>query len=67
MLSEGGLHAVRGEKYGTRGLEQSIEELVEGWALRPLGVAWQALRGVQLVAAVVLAAGIGDFQRFADT
>jgi transposase len=45
-------------------LEQDIEDLVEQWLLKPLVVAFQALRGVQLVAAVVMAAEIGDYSRF---
>jgi transposase len=45
-------------------LTRDIEELVERWALGPLVKAFQALRGVQLVTAAVLAAEIGDFARF---
>jgi len=45
-------------------LTKDIEELVEQWALGPLVKAFQALRGVQLVTAVTLAAEIGDFTRF---
>jgi transposase len=45
-------------------LTRDIEELVERWALGPLVKALQALRGVQLVTAAVLAAEIGDFARF---
>lgn len=56
-------------------LDDSIEELVEKWALRPLVVAFQAARGPlaacrqatsgRLTSAVILAAEIGDFARFA--
>lgn len=45
-------------------LTKDIAELVETWALGPLTTALQALRGVQLVTAVTLAAEIGDFARF---
>jgi transposase len=45
-------------------LTQDIGELVERWALGPLVCGLQALRGVDLVTAVVLAAEIGDFKRF---
>jgi transposase len=44
-------------------LTRDIEELVEQWTLGPLV---QALRGVQLVTAAVLAAEIGDFGRFSN-
>ncbi len=46
-------------------LEKDIEELVETWSLAPLVRALQALRGVRLITAVILAAEIGDFTRFA--
>ncbi|HEY5313790.1 MAG TPA: IS110 family transposase [Pirellulales bacterium] len=46
-------------------LTKDIGELVETWTLGPLTTALQALRGVQLVTAVTLAAEIGDFARFA--
>jgi transposase len=45
-------------------LTADIGELVESWALAPLVRGLQALRGVDLVTAVVLAAEIGDFKRF---
>jgi transposase len=45
-------------------LTQEIERLMQAWSRRPLAIALQALRGVQLVTAVTLAAEIGDFQRF---
>jgi transposase len=45
-------------------LTKDIAELVEQWSLKPLVRALMGLRGVQLVSAVVLAAEVGDFQRF---
>jgi transposase len=45
-------------------LTRDIEELVEHWVLGPLVKALQALRGVRLITAAVLAAEIGDFARF---
>jgi transposase len=47
-------------------LTQDIVELVESWSLRPLVKALQALRGVQVITAVILAAELGDFTRFAS-
>jgi transposase len=47
-------------------LTKDIVELIESWSLRPLVKALQALRGVQVVTAVVLAAELGDFARFAS-
>lgn len=46
-------------------LEDHIKDLVETSHLAPLVRALQALRGVQLITAVILAAEIGDFARFA--
>lgn len=45
-------------------LTKSIEQLVESWELKPVVRALQALRGVGLVSAVVLAAEIENFARF---
>ncbi len=47
-------------------LTKDIVELVESWSLRPLVKALQALRGVQVITAVILAAELGDFARFAS-
>jgi transposase len=46
-------------------LTQSIVELVEQWDRRPFVKALQALRGVNVISAVVLAAELGDIARFA--
>jgi transposase len=46
-------------------LTRDIAELVETTALAPLIKALQALRGVQLVTAVTIAAELGDLKRFA--
>jgi transposase len=43
---------------------ESIVELVESWSLRPLVKALQALRGVNVLTATVLAAELGDLARF---
>jgi transposase len=45
-------------------LDEEIEELVATWALAPLVRALQALRGVRLLTAVIVAAEIGNFARF---
>ncbi|MFT3914958.1 MAG: IS110 family transposase [Anaeromyxobacteraceae bacterium] len=44
---------------------RSIEELVESWSRMPLVKALQSLRGVNLITATVLAAELGDLDRFA--
>jgi transposase len=46
-------------------LTRDIVELVESWSLKPLVKALQALRGVQVVSAVTIAAELGDMNRFA--
>ncbi len=46
-------------------LEKDIEELVQTWSLATLVRALQALRGVRLLTAVILAAELGDVAQFA--
>lgn len=58
------LKAVEDASERVRTLTQHIAELVESWSLAPLVKALQALRGVQLVSAVVIAAELGDLSRF---
>lgn len=45
-------------------LTRAIAELVETWERRPLVKALQALRGINVVSAAVLAAELGDLARF---
>jgi len=59
------LHAVQEATARVERLTRDIEELVEKWALAPLVKSLQALRGVQLTTAVVIAAELGDLRRFA--
>jgi transposase len=47
-------------------LEKEIEELVETWSLAPLVRALQALRGIRLLTAVILAAELGDMAQFTE-
>lgn len=58
------LHEVERQAERVARLTQDIAELVETTALAPLIRALQALRGVSLVSAVVLAAELGDLKRF---
>ena len=45
-------------------LTKSIVELVEAWSLRPLVKALQALRGINVISATVIAAELGELTRF---
>jgi len=45
--------------------EQALRDALSGWTLAPVVLALQALRGVQLIAAITLVAEIQDFGRFA--
>lgn len=47
-------------------LTRDIAEMVETWSLEPLVKALQALRGVRLVAAVTIAAELGEMSRFSS-
>ena len=50
---------------GRRSQTERLRALTKGWRLEPLVQALQALRGVEFVTAVTLAAEVGDFRRFA--
>jgi transposase len=58
------LHAIGESGARVARLEQALRDLLPHWSLAPLVAALQALRGVQLVAAVTLVAEIQDFWRF---
>jgi transposase len=64
VLSDG-LAAVEAATLRCQQLTQRLRELVKDWELEPLVKALQALRGVEFVTAVTLAAEVGDFRRFA--
>lgn len=60
------LHAISESTARIGRLEQALREALSGWSLAPVVEALQALRGVQLVAAITLVAEIQDFARFAN-
>jgi transposase len=45
-------------------LEQQILRLLPSWTLTPIVKAFQAMRGISEIGAVILVAEIGDFNRF---
>lgn len=47
-------------------LEQHLEEVSRTWRMRPLVEAYQTLRGINFLAAVTLAAELGDLRRFSN-
>jgi transposase len=58
------LHAITEAGARIARLEQALRELLCDWPLAPVVAALQALRGVQLIAAITLVAEIQDFWRF---
>ena len=58
------LHTVEQAAERVEQLTRDIAELVESWSLAPLVKSLQALRGVQLMTAVIIAAELGDLSRF---
>ncbi len=58
------LHAITESGLRIARLEQAMRELLPCWALRPIVQALQGMRGVQLLAAMTLAAELQDFVRF---
>jgi transposase len=64
VLSDG-LATVEAATLRCRQLTEKLRELAEDWRLAPLVKALQAMRGIEFVTAVTLAAEVGDFRRFA--
>src|SRR6195256_3380036 len=58
------LGAVRKESERVERLEQAIRDAVPEWSLAEVVTALQAMRGIDLVAAVTVLAEIGDLSRF---
>ncbi len=64
VVIEENLAAIRDGAERQARLEQQIARLLPAWSLAPVVRAMQAMRGISEIAAVVLAAEIGDFSRF---
>jgi transposase len=60
------LHAVSDSTERIARLEASLREAVQTWSLAPLVSALQAMRGIQLIAAITITAEIQEFHRFAN-
>jgi transposase len=60
------LHAIDEAASRIARLEQALRDVLPDWPLRPLVQALQALRGVQLIAAMTLVAELQEFARFAS-
>lgn len=58
------LHSVTEATARIARLEQALRDVLSEWSLKPLVQALQALRGVQLIAAMTLVAELQDFLRF---
>jgi len=58
------MEAVRQERERVERLEQAIREAVPEWSLAEVVTALQAMRGIDLIAAVGVLAEIGDLSRF---
>ena len=60
------LHAITEATARIARLEQALRDSLGEWSLAPLVQALQALRGVQLIAAMTLVGELQDFVRFAN-
>jgi transposase len=58
------LHAVSESTARIERLETSLRDAVQTWSLAPVVSALQAMRGIQLVAAITITAEIQEFHRF---
>ncbi len=65
FVIEENLAGIRDSQARQARLEQQIANLLPTWSLAPVVQAMQAMRGISEMAAVILAAEIGDFGRFA--
>jgi transposase len=65
ILVEDHLAVIRDSQDRLARMEQQITLLLPNWSLAPLVCGIQAMRGLSQTAAVILAAEIGDFNRFA--
>jgi transposase len=59
------VRAVTEQQERLRRLEHELHDAVKGWRLSPVVEALQALRGIELTGAVILATELGDLSRFA--
>jgi transposase len=60
------IHAVTDAEARVERLTRQIEDLIPHWSMAPVVEALQAMRGVGLIVAVIMAAEVGDFSRFAN-
>ena len=60
------LHSITEASARIDRLEQALRDALPEWSLKPLVQALQAMRGVQLIAAITLVAELQDFLRFAN-
>ncbi len=58
------LHVIEEGQRRQQRIEQQIQALLPTWSMAPIVRAIQAMRGVSVIAALTLAAEIGDFRRF---
>ena len=58
------LHAITEAQARIDRLEQALRDVLPAWGLMPIVQALQAMRGVQLIAAITLVAELQDFHRF---
>jgi transposase len=60
------VRAVTEQQERLQRLEHELHDAVKGWRLFPVVEALQALRGIELTGAVILATELGDLTRFAN-
>ena len=60
------IHAVEDAESRRDRLTRQIEELMPSWSMAPVAAALQAMRGIALVAAVMVVAEVDDFRRFTN-
>jgi transposase len=59
-----GLDAIEASQDRLHHLDEQIGQIAAGWSLAPVVAAYQAMRGVSFLVAVIFLAEIGDVRRF---
>jgi transposase len=63
IILQEALKAARGAAEQVKRLEAALDEIVPTWSMAPVVDAFQAMRGVGFVAAVIFVAELGDLRR----
>jgi transposase len=64
IVFQDALNAIEAATIRLRSLDEQLAAIAPGWSMAPVVAAYQAMRGVSFLAAVIFVAEIGDVRRF---